>query len=154
MIPALDIGHQAEDLARQFLEKQGLTLVARNFSCRMGEIDLIMRHKQFVVFVEVRFRKNRDFGGPVISISKSKQNKLLATAKIYLQQNPRLARIPVRFDVIGILGSDDSVEWVQNAIDAEGDLLTYDYSGFHDTDCFFGGPIDAGSVPSRCGMRC
>ena len=117
MNPASDIGSQAEDLACQYLEKQGLRLVDRNFSCRMGEIDLIMRHKAFVVFVEVRFRKNSDFGGPVVSVSQRKQDKLLAAAKIYLQQHPRLARIPARFDVVGILGSDHSVDWIQNAIE-------------------------------------
>ena len=117
MSQTLIIGRQAEEQACRYLEQQGLKLLASNFSCRMGEIDLIMRHKQTIVFVEVRYRKNRDFGGPIVSISQAKQHKLRTAAKIYLQQNPKLAKKPLRFDVVGILGNDEPVEWLQNAIE-------------------------------------
>jgi putative endonuclease len=113
----LGIGRQAEDFAQHYLEQQGLKLIERNFRCRLGEIDLIMRDGKALVFIEVRFRKNMEFGGPAISISASKQQKLRSAAKFYLIQNPREAKKVLRFDVIGILGTDHSVEWIKNAIE-------------------------------------
>lgn len=117
MTGTIAIGRQAEDHARQYLEQQGLELVECNFHCRLGEIDLIMRDGNAVVFVEVRYRKNREFGGPVISISQTKQQKLRAAAKYYMLQNPRAAKKSLRFDVVAILGADLSIEWIQNAIE-------------------------------------
>jgi putative endonuclease len=116
----IQIGQQAEDFAQSYLEQQGLKFVERNFQCRMGEIDLIMRDNKTLVFVEVRYRKNNYFGGPIISISSSKQQKLLTAAKFYLQQHPRDAKRTVRFDVLGILGPDRTIEWIQNAIEDTG----------------------------------
>ena len=112
-----ELGTRAEDYAHEYLESKGLKSVERNFRCRMGEIDLIMCDGKTLVFVEVRYRKNRDFGGPIVSVSQSKQNKLRATAKLYLQQSSHNTKAPVRFDVVGITGCDDSVEWVRNAIE-------------------------------------
>ncbi|MBN1378562.1 MAG: YraN family protein [Gammaproteobacteria bacterium] len=117
MTETVGIGQQAEDFARHHLEQHGLKLIESNFRCRLGEIDLIMRDDKTLVFVEVRYRKNREFGGPVVSISTAKQQKLRTAAKIYLQQHPLDAKKPVRFDVVGILGTDHSVEWIKNAIE-------------------------------------
>lgn len=117
MTDNLEVGAQAEDFAQHYLAQHGLTLIERNFRCRLGEIDLIMREGSTLVFVEVRYRRNRDFGGPVISVSPRKQQKLRAAAKIYLQNNPRSANKAVRFDVLGILGTGQTVEWVKNAIE-------------------------------------
>ena len=117
MTDSIAVGIKAEDFAQQYLEQQGLALVERNFRCRLGEIDLIMRENNTLVFVEVRYRRNRDFGGPIISVSPRKQHKLRATAKIYLQNNPLAAKATVRFDVLGILGTEHTVEWIKNAIE-------------------------------------
>ena len=76
MTDNIEVGSQAEDFAQHYLEQQGLALVERNFRCRLGEIDLIMHEGSTLVFVEVRYRRNRDFGGPVISVSPRKQQKL------------------------------------------------------------------------------
>ncbi len=115
-------GDTAEILAESFLLKHGLTLVSRNFSCRFGEIDLIMQHQQARVFVEVRYRnqtKNSSavaFGGALESISTSKQLRIIRTAQFYLGT---LSALPeCRFDVV-LLDKLDSanIEWIRGAFD-------------------------------------
>lgn len=108
-------GQQAEQQALDFLQGRGLRLQARNFSCKTGEIDLIMRDRETLVFVEVRFRQSNDFGRALETVTAKKQRKLLATANRFLQMN----RIdsPCRFDIVALNGSGSSpVEWIKNAI--------------------------------------
>lgn len=105
-------GQAAEEQALRYLEQQGMVLIERNFSCRCGEIDLIMRAKQTLVFVEVRQRSSRRFGGAVASVTVTKQARLVQTAALYLQ---RFARPPAcRFDLVAIDG--DMLEWLQDII--------------------------------------
>lgn len=106
-------GQQAEDLALDYLTKQGLHLVEKNFRCRQGEIDLIMRHGESLVFVEVRKRASSSFGGAAASITASKQAKLVNAAQHYLLSCQRTP--PCRFDAIAIEG--EKVIWLQNIID-------------------------------------
>ncbi len=106
-------GQRGEDQALAFLLAQGMTLVARNFRCKMGEIDLIMRQRQTLVFVEVRMRAPGRFGGAADSVTGVKQHKLLLAAQLYLQ---RFATPPAcRFDVVAIDG--DKLNWIQNAFE-------------------------------------
>ena len=107
-------GDDKEELARRFLEGQGLTQVARNVSCRHGEIDLVMRDGQTQVFVEVRYRRSERFGGASASIDRRKQARLIAAAGYYLQRHP--TDLPCRFDVVAI-GAEDRLQWIQNAFD-------------------------------------
>lgn len=110
-------GRHAERDACDYLQTRGLRLVARNYRCRQGEIDLVMRDGEMLVFVEVRLRRNPNFGGALMSIDRAKRKRLIACAQQYLQA---LARPPAaRFDVIAI-DAGDSVEWVCNAFDAGG----------------------------------
>lgn len=105
-------GAAAEARALAFLQQQGLTLVEQNFSCRWGEIDLILRDQETLVFVEVRQRSSARFGGAAASVSASKQAKLWRTAEVYLQ---RIRRMPVcRFDLIAIDG--DQLEWMRHIL--------------------------------------
>lgn len=105
-------GAAAEARALAFLQQQGLTLVEQNFSCRWGEIDLILRDQETLVFVEVRQRSSARFGGAAASVSAGKQAKLWRTAEVYLQ---RIRRIPVcRFDLIAIDG--DQLEWMRHIL--------------------------------------
>ena len=110
-----DKGKQAEELACKFLQKQGLTLLDKNYHCRQGEIDLVMGDKKTLVFVEVRYRKNNAFGGAKESITAKKQQKIRATALHYMQQHHNNAN--ARFDVIAITGQGkkQQFEWIQNA---------------------------------------
>lgn len=107
-------GARAEQLAAQFLQRQGLTLVQTNYHCRFGEIDLILRDKETLVFAEVRQRRNSDFGGSAASIDARKQQKLILTAQHYLSSQPRLP--PCRFDAV-LLDAAENIEWVKNAFE-------------------------------------
>jgi putative endonuclease len=112
-----EIGNHAEDLACEYLQAQGLHLITRNFSCRMGEIDLIMREQQTVVFVEVRARTKTDGYDPIESITYPKQQRLLRTGLLFLQKKGWLDAYPCRFDVIGITYSNGQpiVRWIKHA---------------------------------------
>ncbi|MBI4807920.1 MAG: YraN family protein [Nitrosomonadales bacterium] len=107
-------GAQAEQLAAQFLQRQGLTLVESNYRCRFGEIDLILRDGDALVFAEVRQRSRSDFGGAAASIDRHKQQRLILTAQHYLASLPRIPSC--RFDAL-LLDSTAKVEWVKNAFE-------------------------------------
>ncbi|WP_265497239.1 YraN family protein [Providencia rustigianii] len=106
-------GRHYENQALAYLQQQGLTLIARNVRCRMGEIDLIMRDGTVLVFVEVRFRKNSDYGNALLSVNWHKRRKILATAQYWLAQRQQsFETTPCRFDIYAITGKQ--FEWVQN----------------------------------------
>lgn len=116
-----ELGRQAEDQACRFLEEHGLQLVAKNFRCKYGEIDLIMQDGNVLVFVEVRFRRNQLFGGPLASITPDKQRRLLTTAQAYLQQHAVRGKYEgMRFDVVALSAQAENptIEWLPNAIEA------------------------------------
>ncbi len=113
----MNSGAQAEQLAASFLQKNGLSLLHQNYRCRFGEIDLIMEDGATVVFVEVRLRSRADFGGAAASIGKTKQAKLLTTARHYLSTLRKIP--PCRFDAILLNSAEGGqVEWVKNAFGA------------------------------------
>lgn len=110
----LQRGQRAERLAEEYLIAQGLTLVTRNYRCAHGELDLVMQDRDSFVFVEVRARRNRDFGGAEGSIDRRKQAKLRASALHYLQVHRLDA--PCRIDVVAVNG--DALVWHRDAIGA------------------------------------
>ena len=100
--------------ARRWLEGQGLGFIAANVRERSGEIDLIMREGTVTVFVEVRYRASGAFGGAAASVTRSKQNKLLQTARMWLaRHNGSFDTVDCRFDVIAFTGNE--IEWFSNA---------------------------------------
>ena len=110
-----NLGTDAEQVAATYLQQQGLTLITRNYHCRFGEIDLIMRDGKTLVFVEVRMRSSASFGGAGMSITSSKQQKLTRTAEHYLQQHGSAA---CRFDVVLMTKpSTENIEWMRNAFE-------------------------------------
>ena len=109
------IGAAKESLAADYLVRHGLRLIARNHRCRFGEIDLVMRDGDALVFVEVRYRGSSCFGTPAESIGGRKQRRLIAAAGHYLSASQSL--LPCRFDVVAISGHD-RVEWIKNAFNA------------------------------------
>lgn len=122
MANAVDKGNWAENLAYEYLKLQGLKYVTKNYLCRMGEIDLIMRQKEILVFVEVRFRSNRSYASPSQSISVTKQRKLIRTAQHYLKRYGLIGAAICRFDVVGIElveNSQPNIEWIKNAFQVE-----------------------------------
>jgi putative endonuclease len=115
------VGAVYEDAALAELTRRGLALVARNWRCRHGEIDLVMRERQgAVVFVEVRFRSDGAHGDGVESVASAKRGRLVKTAREFLAAHPALARAPCRFDIAAFSGGPDNpaFEWQQNAFDA------------------------------------
>lgn len=111
------IGAQAELWAARHLQQQGLKPVAQNYRSRFGEIDLIMQDGPSLVFIEVRLRRNADFGGAAASIDSRKQQRIIRTAQQYLAGLNHIP--PCRFDVVLM---DDAqghnLQWLRNAFDA------------------------------------
>lgn len=113
-----DTGSLAEQLACQFLQKKGLGLLQKNYRCFHGEIDLIMRDQDIIVFVEVRSRSGSDFGNALESINYPKIKKVIKAATHYLQRKNWLDNIQSRFDVVAIqsnIGKIIQFEWIKNA---------------------------------------
>lgn len=102
------IGKDAELHAEQWLCQQGLQTIQRNAHCRLGEIDLIMRDGEHLVFVEVRARSGRLHGGAAASVDWRKQQKLVHAARYMLSRNPHWSQLPCRFDVIAYEGDSES----------------------------------------------
>ena len=113
-------GQQAEQLAANYLSKQGLKVIDRNFHCRFGEIDLIALDSKSLVFIEVRYRKNEKIMSVFETIDKHKCRKLVTTSEYYLNKNRKYHFMTCRYDVIGITGelNAPSIEWIKNAFQA------------------------------------
>lgn len=109
-------GAEAEERAARHLQTQGLKLLARNWRCRFGEIDLILRDGATLVFVEVRARGRGDYGGAAESITAAKQARLQRAADAYLAQCSH--RGPCRFDAVLI--DAERLTWLRSAFDARG----------------------------------
>jgi putative endonuclease len=115
-------GASAERQAEQWLNRQGLDTVVRNYRCRQGEIDLIMRGGNTLVFVEVRLRASREYGGAPASVTARKQQRLVRAARHYLAAHPGEAALDCRFDVLGVApgtGGEPDFEWITHAFYAE-----------------------------------
>ncbi|MCU1717631.1 YraN family protein [Pseudomonas sp. 5P_3.1_Bac2] len=113
-------GQAAEAQARQHLEQHGLRLLAHNWRCRLGELDLVMLDGDTVVFIEVRYRRHSAWGGAAASVDARKREKLIHTAQLFLQQEAHWAKHPCRFDVIAITADSQAtahLDWIQNAFD-------------------------------------
>ena len=112
------VGADAELLAGRFLIGQGLTNVTRNFRCRLGEIDLIMRDGDCVVIAEVRYRGGKRPTRAGLTVDARKQRKLIRTAALFLSKRPQFADCPVRFDVVAIdmdARYGETIEWIRDA---------------------------------------
>ena len=118
MIRRADAGAGAEALAADYLMRHGLTIVGRNFRTRFGEIDLIARDRDMLVFVEVRMRRSTAQGGAVESINARKRARLVAAARGYLARIGR--EPPCRFDAILLHALDaGAIEWRRDILGVE-----------------------------------
>jgi len=110
------IGKEVENLVSIYLQQQGLRLVATNYRCKIGEIDLIMSDQGTLVFVEVRYRQNFSYGDGVATVDKNKQHKIKRTAIYYLQNHKLYDEVMCRFDVVAVSGrSKDDFYWIKDA---------------------------------------
>ncbi len=108
------LGAEYESLACEYLSKMGYEIVERNFYSHAGEIDIIAKHEGYLVFLEVKYRKNAEKGTPLEAVSFRKQ-KIISKCALYYMQKHRMENVPVRFDVVGILG--EQMQVIQNAFD-------------------------------------
>ncbi len=115
----LTVGQAGEATACTYLQEQGLTLVEKNYHCPMGEIDLVMMHKDMWVFVEVRRRKSNRYGSPLETVTKAKQRKIQLAASHYLLKRKISGHAAIRFDVVGITDQQaQPIEWVPHAFES------------------------------------
>jgi putative endonuclease len=115
------LGARAEQLALEYLQGRGLTIVERNYRRRLGEIDLVALDHGVLVIAEVRTRSSAAFGGAAASVDGRKQRRIIRAAAQLLQQNRNYAALPVRFDVLIISGAASAapaVEWLRHAFEA------------------------------------
>jgi putative endonuclease len=117
-------GDFGEEKACLYLENKGYNITARNFSCKSGEVDIIAENGERLAFVEVKTRKLLGMGRPLDAVNKSKQNKIIKTAQIYLLRNPTDKYIG--FDIIEVTVTDSTspdvveINHFEDAFDASG----------------------------------
>ena len=111
-LSSIQRGQQYEELALRYLLDQGLVLIARNYRCRWGELDLLMEEQGTLIVVEVRFRKSDRYGGALESVTAKKQARVVAATKHYIMTHK--INQPIRFDVLAITG-DSQLDWIKNA---------------------------------------
>jgi putative endonuclease len=112
------LGQRAEDVAAAHLASRGLVLLIRNYRRRLGELDIVACEGDVLVIAEVRTRSGARFGGAAASVDRYKQIRIVRAAQQLLQEQPRLARLKVRFDVIVVTdaaGAMPQVEWLRHA---------------------------------------
>jgi putative endonuclease len=120
---AQDTGARAETAARAFLESHGLHFVAANAASRPGELDLVMRDGEVLVFVEVRYRASDRYGGALASVDRAKQRRLVRAAEAFLARHRAFQALCCRFDVVAAQGDPDAprMHWVRDAFRADDD---------------------------------
>ena len=112
-----EFGEQLENFAQATLKKSGCKIVETNYLCKLGEIDIIIKDQNTLAFVEVRYRKNANFGGALESVDYKKQQKIIKAAQLYLIQKKQSNAIACRFDVFAIEGPLNRLDyqWIKNA---------------------------------------
>ena len=113
------LGQWGEERVAEKLRRKGWTIVARNFRCRMGELDIVAKNERYLAFVEVKLRKNDQFGSACEAVTPSKQRKLRAAAQFYLMSRP--TTLQPRFDVaevyapLGVRTEKPDIYYIENA---------------------------------------
>jgi putative endonuclease len=114
----LERGAASEELAATYLKTRGLQVLARNWRCRAGELDLVCLDREVLAFVEVRQRSHGNFGGARASVDHRKRRKLILAARYFLQRHAAWRTRPMRFDVFGVEGPPDGAHrlvWIKDA---------------------------------------
>ncbi len=106
------IGSRYENMAAEYLKRQGVTILEQNYHGRQGEIDLIGKDGDYLVFIEVKYRRTVSHGAPAEAVTSCKQRRIRMTAQYYLYSR-RYGSVPCRFDVVCILGGE--IQWIRNA---------------------------------------
>lgn len=109
------LGSQYEKKAAAFLKEQGYQILQMNYRCKLGEIDIVCRDREYLAFVEVKYRSTARQGEAVFAVDYKKQRKLSRSAAWYLIEHKLSEQTPCRFDVVGIDGTQ--VTLIKNAFD-------------------------------------
>jgi len=112
-----NIGKEGEDMAGRFLRDQGLKILKRNYRTRWGEVDIVARERDTIVFVEVKTRSKEAFGGPLSAVTREKQQRIRRMAEAYFIENG-FQDVSARFDVVGIVKKNNGtprIDWIKNA---------------------------------------
>jgi putative endonuclease len=118
---SVERGAAAETQAAEFLESQGLAVIARNLRCRAGELDLVCLDRELLVIVEVRQRSGCDFGDALQSVTIRKQRKLIRATRFHWQRRPEWRARLMRFDVVALQDRADgsrTITWIKDAFRA------------------------------------
>jgi len=115
-----ELGRIGEEVALRYLKKSGYRILARNYVCKLGEIDIIAKEKDTLTFIEVKTRTSALFGPPQLAVTPSKQMQL-SKAALYFLKEKRLGDVKARFDVVAIvLGPDgEEIELIRDAFDSK-----------------------------------
>jgi putative endonuclease len=119
--PHLEHGAAAERRAAEYLQSQGVAIVARNLRCKGGELDLVALDGPLLAVIEVRQRQRDDYGGALASVTLAKQRKIIRATRYLLQRDPALRHRMLRFDVIGVHGPPTAahdIVWIKDAFRA------------------------------------
>ena len=113
-----ELGKKGEEIALRFLKKKGYKIIERNYVCKLGEMDIIAREKDTLVFVEVKTRTSMAFGPPQLAVNSTKQMQLSKVALYFLKEK-RLEEVKARFDVVAVLlrPRGDEIELIKDAFD-------------------------------------
>lgn len=110
------IGNEGEDIATEYLENMGMRIVDRNYYTDRGEIDIVFKDKEYLVFCEVKYRGQKAAYNPLEAVTKAKQRSIVRTARVYLYEHGISQDCLLRFDCIGI--TEDRIEWIKDAFHA------------------------------------
>jgi putative endonuclease len=115
------VGARGEDLAVKYLKKKGFKVIERNYHCSAGEIDLIARDKDSLVFVEIKARSSSEYGLPQEFVDRFKQRKMIEAARFFMAERRVTEDIPARFDVVAInlTPAGPQIELIRDAFHAE-----------------------------------
>jgi putative endonuclease len=118
MMEKKELGKKGEEVALRFLKKNGYRIIEQNYICKMGEMDIIAREKDTLVFIEVKTRTSTEFGPPQLAVHSSKQRQLSKVALNYLNEK-RLKDVKARFDVVAILLGQmgEEIELIRDAFE-------------------------------------
>lgn len=115
-----ETGSKYENLAADLLQQKGFQILEKNFRCREGEIDLVAKEKEYLVFVEVKFRRNGKTGSAAAAVTYAKQKKICRSAEYYMMRKQLYGDTKARFDVVAIDG--DRIRHIRNAFPYRGNM--------------------------------
>lgn len=113
----IESGAIAEAVTAQHLQQAGIRIIERNYRCKLGEIDIIGFDREVLVFIEVRQRRRGDYGNGLDSVTRSKQQKVIRAARLYLLERKFFDNHPCRFDIVSV-NSADELDWIKDAFQA------------------------------------